>query len=136
MNGITRNALFFACILALSTGIGCSETSKANVSGKITLDGKPLPEGLIRFLPADGQSQNADATIKDGQYTATMPPGEKRVEITAPKVVGKRKMYNTPDSPTVDEIAELLPAKYNTSSDLKLTVKAGTQEKSYELSSK
>jgi hypothetical protein len=134
MHRLTRHALLLGGFLALICLVGCSEGSKATVSGKVTLDGAPLKEGLIRFLPADGKSQNADAPIKDGQYTATMPPGEKRVEISAPKVVGKTKMM--PDSPPVDEIAELLPARYNTSSDLKLTVKAGSQGKDYELTSK
>src|SRR4051812_2388316 len=103
MRCLTRHAPLIACLLALALAAGCSDGSKATVSGKVTLDGEPLKEGLIKFLPADGKSQNADAPIKDGQYMATMPPGEKRVEISAPKVVGKRKMYDTPDSPSVDD---------------------------------
>src|SRR4051794_39698315 len=127
MRRLPRHAPLIAGFLALAFAGGCSDGATSTVSGKVTLDGEPLKEGLIKFLPADGKSQNADAPVKDGRSTATMPPGEKRVEISAPKVVGKRKMYDTPDSPTVDEVKELLPAKYNTSGDLKLTVKAGSQ---------
>jgi hypothetical protein len=48
----------------------------------------------------------------------------------------QKKMYDTPDSPSVDEIKELLPEKYNAQSQIKLTVKAGTQEEKYELKTK
>ena len=68
--------------------------------------------------------------------TATVPPGEKRVEISAAKVVRKIKMYDTPDSPVVDETAELLPARYNVHSELTMTVQKGAQEKRFDLKSK
>lgn len=58
------------------------------------------------------------------------------MEVTAPKVTGKRKMYDTPDSPTVDEITELLPARFNTQSTLKMTVQSGRQEKRFDVQSK
>src|SRR4051812_46310676 len=133
MSRLTRHAALVGCLLALACAVGCSDGGTGTVSGKVTLDGQPLKEGLIRFVPADGKSQNADATIKDGKYKAVVPLGEKRVEISASKVTGKHKMYETPDSPTVDKVEELLPARYNTASDLKLTVKSGSQEKDYEL---
>jgi hypothetical protein len=106
------------------------------VSGTVTLDGLPLKSGLIRFNPADGQTASADATITDGQFTATVPIGEKQVWISAPKVVGKRKAYDTPDSPTVDIVQELLPAEYNATSNVKIVVTAGSQTAAYNLKSK
>jgi hypothetical protein len=54
------------------------------VTGTVTLDGRPLESGLIRFVPTDGQTATADATIANGQFTATVPVGEKRVSISAP----------------------------------------------------
>ena len=51
------------------------------------------------------------------------------------KVVGKRKMYETPDSPTVDVVEELLPERYNAQSELSITVKAGSQEAEFPLES-
>jgi hypothetical protein len=65
-----------------------------------------------------------------------VPVGEKKVSISAPKVTGKRKMYDTPDSPTVDVVEELLPPQYNRQSTLTLTVKPGKQEQTYDLKSK
>jgi hypothetical protein len=126
-----------ALLLGLALGLccGCSG-GKPTVSGEVTLDGKPLEEGIIRFVPADGKSQTASAPISKGRYRAEPPPGEHRVEISAPKVVGKRKMYDAPDVPAVDDVVELLPARYNVKSELTLTVKPGSQTKDFPLSSK
>jgi hypothetical protein len=133
ISALLRLSCLLACIALAS---GCStDTKNGTVAGNVTLDGQPLPTGLIRFVPADGQTATADATITDGKFTATMPVGEKRVSISSPKVVGKRKMYETADSPTVDSIQELLPPKYNAQSTLTITVKPGNQEQPYELTS-
>jgi len=111
--------------------VGCGGPVVATISGTVTLDGQPLNEGLIRFVPVDGQSATSDAPIKNGRYTAQVPTGERRVEITAPKVVGKKKMYDTPDSPEVDVVEELLPPQYNVQTTLKTTVKKGANQASF-----
>jgi hypothetical protein len=114
---------------------GCSQGAQQGaVSGTVTLDGQPVKAGTIRFVPADGQTATGDAIITEGAYSAAVPPGEKRVEINAPKVIGKRRMM--PESPEIDIVEELLPAKYNLKSELTLTVSAGSQTKDFELHSK
>jgi hypothetical protein len=50
--------------------------------------------------------------------------------------VGKRKAYDTPDSPMVDIVEELIPARYNANSELKVTVKKGGQKETFALASK
>jgi hypothetical protein len=116
---------------------GCSsEPAQGTVKGSVTLDGQPLESGMINFVSADASVPTAEATITAGKYEAFVPPGEKRVEIRAPKVTGKQKMYDTPDSPTVDVVTELLPPKYNIDSTLTMTVEDGEQEKSFELTGK
>jgi hypothetical protein len=121
------------CFAAL---VGCSgRSNRGVVTGTVTFDGQPLKSGTIRFIPADGRTPTSDAIITDGKYRADVPLGEKRVSISAPKIVGKRKAYDTLDSPTVDIVEELLPAKYNAQSELKLTVQAGKQSHDFELKS-
>src|SRR5262249_38253762 len=133
---LRRDAVWFVWLLGLACAAGCSSASgKGSVSGEVTLDGQPLKEGVIRFVPVDGQSPTADAAVVGGRFKATVPLGEKRVEISAPKVVGKRKMYDTPDSPAVDDVVELLPPRYNVRSDMTMTVRKGSQEKNFELTS-
>ena len=61
---------------------------------------------------------------------------ERPALFSASKVIGKKKMYDTPDSPSVDEVKELLPDKYNAQSQYKLTVKGGVQSETYPLTMK
>jgi hypothetical protein len=105
------------------------------VKGDVTLDGQPLKSGVIRFAAADGRTASAEALIADGKYSADMPTGKKQILVSSPKVIGKRKAYETPDSPTVDIVQEVLPEKYNAKSELTLTVTAGSQQKNYDLKS-
>jgi hypothetical protein len=135
MNARVLFSVVVSVMLALACA-GCkSDSSQGTVHGTVTLDGAPLASGIVRFVPADGRTATSDATIADGKFTANVPVGEKRVTISAPKVVGKRKMYETPDSPMVDVIEELLPARYNLRSELSITVSAGSQEAEYPLTS-
>jgi hypothetical protein len=115
---------------------GCAKKpDRGTVTGSVTLDGQPLPSGVIHFVPADGKTATADSMITDGKFSASVPPGDKKVSISAPKVTGKKRMFDKPDSPEVDVVQELLPAKYNVQTQLTLTVNAGSQEKDFPLSS-
>jgi hypothetical protein len=124
-------------LFVLAGVAGCPGSSpQGQVDGTVTLDGMPLKEGDVRFVPADGKSQTASAKIINGKFTAQVTTGEMRVEISAPKVIGKRKMYDTPDSPVVDKVRELLPPRYNAKSELRLIVTSGVQDETFSLQSK
>jgi hypothetical protein len=124
------------CLLLICFSLGCSADVKHGMlSGTVTLDGQPLKSGTIRFDSTNGKAHAADASITDGKYSAKIEPGDKRVSITSPKVIGKRKMYDTPDSPIVDVTEELLPKRYNAQSELTLKVEAGPQSKDFALQS-
>ncbi len=62
-----------------------------------------------------------------------MPAGEKRIEISAPKVIGKRKRIDEPGAEEVDEVGELIPERYNVKSELTMKVESGKQEKKFTL---
>jgi hypothetical protein len=124
------------CAVSLAAGGCSSDSGKGTVSGIVTLDGQPLQSGLIRFVPIDGRTPTAEATITDGEFSAEVPIGEKRVSISAPKVVGKRPAYQTPNAPMIDVVEELLPARYNVTSELTLNVTDGRQDAPFELKSK
>jgi hypothetical protein len=127
--------LLAVCFVSLAAQGCSSDSSKGAVSGTVTLDGQALASGLIRFVPVDGRTPSADATITDGEFSAEVPIGEKRVSISAPKVVGKRKAYQTADAPSIDIVEELLPARYNVTSELTLNVTGGRQEAEFKLES-
>ena len=124
--------LTIACLVtSCSTG-----PRTGTVNGEVTLDNQPLKEGRIEFIPEAGDAQTAGAIITDGKFTAEVPVAKMRVKINANKVIGKRKAYDTPDSPWEDEVAELIPKRYNTETTLQIDVKDGEQTERYDLKSK
>lgn len=134
---VLRYGCAVAAFVAAVALVGCSgDDGTADVSGTVSYDGKPVDDGAITFLPAGGKGGTAGGVIKGGKYTATkVPVGNSKVVISGSKVVGKKKMYPTPDSPEMPVTAELLPAKYSDSlkTELSYEVKAGPNEKNWEL---
>ena len=120
-------------MLALATGCGKGPATVA-VTGKVTLDGQPLASGTINFVPSDGATASAAGQITEGAYSVEMPPGKKRVQVSAMKVVGKRQGYRgDPKSPVVDDVREIIPPEYNASSTLTAEVDAGRRKHDFEL---
>lgn len=103
---------------------GCGEQGVTNrrtipVRGTITLNGGPVETGTILFEPKDAKGAAASATINAGHYEARIEPGIKTVRINYPKVIGKQVVYpGSPDSPIIDKVAEQIPDKYNSRTQL------------------
>jgi len=106
------------------------------VSGAVTVDGKPLEVGSIQFTPVDGKTPVTGGAIQGGNYSVRVHVGTIKVSISAPKVVGQKKVYDAPDSPVRPLTAESLPERYNEKSELKLEVKSGRNPKDWALESK
>src|ERR1700737_125305 len=85
-------------LLPILVGVGlpgCRTSSTlGTVNGTVTLDDQPLVKGVVRFVPVDGKSQTASADVQGGKFTAAVPIGEMRVEFSAPKILGQRKVYD------------------------------------------
>lgn len=125
-------AVAFAAAIALVVGCAGDADKFGEVSGTVTYDGKLVEEGAITFHPANGPTVG-DA-IKGGKYTAKkVPIGTSKVTIDAAKVIGKKKAYDSPDSPEVPITEPYIPAKYNQKSELSLDVKPGMQAKDFDL---
>lgn len=147
LNGVLSHVLFqgplvmraFAFFFAVAAGlfVGCSsEPSRVSIRGKVTLDGKSLEKGLVEFLPADGKTPTAKGgVIVDGEYTADVVPGDVLVKIHSSKVVGKKKRYDTPDSPIDEVTEEAIPKKYNEETTLKEKITADRKEINFDLKS-
>jgi hypothetical protein len=116
---------------------GCSGSNRGAVSGTVTVNGEPLNEGQISFVPMDpALGPTSGATISNGQYQidAVRGPvaGEYQVQIHAFRKAGKRIWDGMGDEKArpeqknyVQELAPYLPAKYNDKSELRATVVAG-----------
>ncbi len=68
----------FAFLIVTLVGCGGSKTT---ITGKVTIDGQPLPAGRIAFVPGKGGT-GVGADIKDGQYTVEkVPYGNVKVTV-------------------------------------------------------
>jgi hypothetical protein len=116
---------------------GChQEVELGQVHGRILMDGEPLPDATVRFVPVGGGRSALGRTDANGhyemQYSATASGalvGPVRVEITvAEEAEDERgRTYMKP---------ETVPAKYNVNSVLIADVQPGTNSYDFELSSK
>jgi hypothetical protein len=130
-------ALWPAALAVLLASLGCSSGNDLpEVTGAVSIDGQPVEKGSISFIPADGQGPTTGAEIVAGKYTSQAPLGVSKVEIRVPKVVGKRRLYDTPDSPVQDLMEEVLPEKYNEKTELRFDAQPGKNEKNWDLQTK
>ena len=94
--------------------LGCSPSGPrmAQVSGAVTLDGQPIEDGEIMFVPLDKELGPEAGRINKGVFTLPAKVGMNRIEIRASKAVPGRQ---TPMGPIT---LEYIPARFNTDSTL------------------
>ena len=125
-----------ALVLPLATGCGGGGPDLSSVEGTVTLDGQPLAKAIVNFEPADETGERSSyegQTDQSGHYvlhaTASnkgAEPGEYTVHITLPKLAS-----DDPNAKTAIKV----PAKYNTQSELRATVKDGKNKLDWPLTS-
>ncbi len=145
-----------ALVLLLScTCIGCGPGGPAlgTVSGVVTLDGKPVTDGLITFSPEGGGPTATGTTDATGKYELISgdrkgaPVGKHKVTVTTLQKAEAVPEVRS-DSPEYAKMAaggggdyskqppkEKIPAKYNTATELTQEVKSGSNEINLELKS-
>lgn len=123
-----------ACLLLLLVLIpGCGNPNLASVTGKVTMDGKPVPNAFVKFFPTTTTgAPSFGKTDSDGNFTMMFSDresgawvGENSVQISTGDV-GLAPGMGTP---------ETIPAIYNEKTTLKQTVKAGSNQFNFELKS-
>jgi hypothetical protein len=150
--------------LLLASAAGCGP-GQGRVSGRVLLDGKPVPGGFVMFVPADLHGQSLTAQLDEsGKYTVQLPTGEMlisvdnrqfappppRVATPIPKgipasVLAKMGRTNAPPPPPPPAETGVrstryvkIPERYYQAdtADLKFTVLGGEQQHDIELTSK
>ena len=133
---------------SLLLAAGCGDSPGANpprlrVSGRITLDGQPVPAGLITFVPLAPTQLQAQGVVRDdGTYVIEAKdgpsPGEYKVEILCDKKTGRRikSMASPAPDGMMDERIPVVPSKYNTHTVLKKTIAADDNVLDFDLTSK
>lgn len=122
-------------ILVGIVGCGSSGPPKATVNGAVSLDGVPVPRGAITFTAVDGSTPTSGTEIKDGRYTAEVYLGDMQVSLSYPKVTGKKKAYDTPDSPYIESTTEVMPERVRQDSELRAAVKSGSNTHDFHIKS-
>ena len=127
--------LLLACLVSLAS---CGPSAGAAVTGQVTLDGSPLDDATITFVPlAGGQRQAAWATIRGGRFVIPasngLGTGQFRVEIRALRSGGDKTHQN---DPTLVSAKEVVPSKYNSHSELIVDIKPGENSANFVLKSK
>ena len=117
---------------------GCSAGNSCSVSGQVTFDGQPLPEGNIKFDPSgDSAGAAGSAKIQDGRYEipldAGMQAGKFLVSVTANKKTGRTVKQFDSTTATMDEIVQYIPDRYNVQSQLQVDLNSGENQQNFQL---
>lgn len=132
-----RAVFALACLVTIS---GCGK-GHSTVAGRVTFDGKPVPDGAISFDPTDGQSPSAGGMIQGGDFRIDrIAPGKKIVRITAQRKTGRKVPLSTimpaemcPPGATTDEIEKYIPARYHAQSELTAEITSGSNQVDFDL---
>lgn len=117
--------------MILLTVVGCGGEEgppRQPITGAVKLDGQPLPEGTITFLPEE-KGPAATAKLSAGSYSIGKSegpqPGKYKVAIVAVQPTGKQ--VPNPDFPkeTIEETRNVVPPMYNAQTNLHVEVKSG-----------
>lgn len=144
-----------ACCLVGMLVVGCGPKGPelGAVTGKVTLDGTPVTNGLVTFVPVGGGRPATGKTDANGQYTLMGVDGkgallgQHRVSITTVQQTAevlevrsdspeyaKQAMPDPSDYDTA-KVVEPIPARYNTNTELTYEVKSGPNVIDLELKS-
>lgn len=134
--GVSAWSLFVGlscCLLTLT--VGCSSQQAGPVTsavrGRVTLDGKPLDQALIAFVPIDDTvGPRAVGLIEFGEYALEPPQGpvagSMRVEITRVPEEDEPLPGQKFEGPKV--LGTPIPARYNSQTQLKATIQEGEND--------
>jgi len=123
--------LFMVCAGAVVVLVGCRGNEgpeRVVVSGTVTYQGKPIKQGLIRFIPdANSQVPASGAEIIEGRYRADshggVAVGTHRIEIEGYREVSA-SMRDMPSN--FAPPPNYLPGRYNVNSELRITIDPGS----------
>lgn len=118
-------------VLTLSVAGGCrSPAEQTTVTGAVTFDGKPLPRGVVVFVPTEArgggypvlaqiQPDGRFAVARDAEGRLHM-AGDYMVTVSARESDGEADGFETASS-------SLIPGRYSdhTASGLRATIRAG-----------
>jgi hypothetical protein len=133
---IGRFGCALGCAATLVVYVGCAgsgdDLPRESVSGMVTLDGAPLPTGTISFAPSantSGLEVTGADTITNGKFAIArnvgLVPGNYKVAIYAAEKSERTKPEKVGNIKRSELAKELIPAKYNSKTELTAEIKKG-----------
>jgi len=140
MDRMIRRIFLLLCLtLPLAAGCRDSGPELGEVTGVVTLDGKPLPNATVEFQPtASGGSSSQGTTDESGRYELMYGVGRPGAMIGehAVRITTYRMEPADEQGENMIEHPEILPPKYHEQSELKREVASGSQVINFELESR
>lgn len=131
--------LLLAVGIVSCSGCGGHQSSGSKVSGRVSLNGQPLPDGMITFMPqtpAPGL-RTVSAMIANGEFAVpaanSLMPGSYRVAVTAQKSTGRKIPAGEGSSEMVDDVEDYIPPKYNAATTLSVEITGDTSDLEFPL---
>lgn len=136
---------------------GCSRgAGMGSVSGLVTMDGKPLPNVVVTFVPVEGGRAATGKTDASGKYELVYmdrkgaPIGKHKVSVTtppethtvtemrsdSPEYLKQATTGRTAEYAKAAAFKEPIPPRYNVQTTLVYEVKSGSNVINLELTSK
>lgn len=130
-----RASVLLLVALALAVA-GCDGGSalpkRGKLEGKVTLNGKPLASGTIRFMAIDPNGTNVLATVKDGQYSVPAAEGptkgKYRVEFSVLSATKVRVPNDDAPGQFMEIAPETLPPRYHRNSQFTIDYDPATPQ--------
>jgi hypothetical protein len=97
------------------------------VAGKITIDGKPVPAGIITYVSKDGKTTVSETIAADGTYRVIVPDGEYALAVASPPPPTKVDPKDPPKK------LPLIPAKYGDPKTSGLLYKVSKGKQTYDI---
>lgn len=119
-------------LIALAAGCGPADPyARVRVSGQVVVDGKPLEQGEIGFVPTrDGPS--AHGPVAAGRYDIARADGPAagpyRVEVRSIRPTGRTVPDRDNPGQTMPETRDAIPDRFNLRSELKAEVQPGADQ--------
>lgn len=123
-----------ATVVLLALLLGCWRDSMVPIGGVVEMDGAPIPQGTIQFIPADGAGPSAEAAIQNGRYQVTLARGNKKVLVRGYKVVGELHPWGK-DAPSAPQLKSIVPPRYNDQTELTQTIEKSHDHVDFKLRS-
>jgi hypothetical protein len=131
---MVRGLLIIGIVIAGCNG-GLAAPKRGKLEGTVTLNGKPVANGIIRFMALDPNGTNAAAPIKDGRYSVPEgqgpTKGKYRVEFSVPSATKQRVPNDDIPGEFMEVAPETLPPRYHRESKITQDYDPG-QPRSYD----